>query len=51
MTTILELARKMVRGEEPPPPIGRLLGFQLKVIEPMRRPSTVCSETQAWRRR
>ena len=34
MTTILELARKIQRGEAPPPPIGRLLGFVLKVIEP-----------------
>ena len=36
MTTILELARKVQRGESPPPPIGRLLGFVLKVIEPGR---------------
>src|SRR5947209_5591963 len=36
MATILELARKMQRGEAPPPPIGRLLGFVLKVIEPGR---------------
>ena len=34
MATILELAQKMQRGEAPPPPIGRLLGFVLKVIEP-----------------
>jgi uncharacterized protein (TIGR00369 family) len=34
MTTILELAQKVQRGEAPPPPIGRLLGFVLKVIEP-----------------
>src|ERR1700741_2074654 len=34
MTTILENARRMQRGEAPPPPIGRLLGFVLKVIEP-----------------
>ncbi len=34
MATILKLARKMQRGEAPPPPIGRLLGFVLKVIEP-----------------
>jgi uncharacterized protein (TIGR00369 family) len=34
MTTILEVARKMQKGEAPPPPIGRLLGFVLKVIEP-----------------
>src|ERR1700676_619780 len=36
MTTILELAQKMQRGEAPPPPIGQLLGFVLKVIEPGR---------------
>src|SRR3954447_19814350 len=34
MATILELAQKMQRGEAPPPPIGRLLGLDLKVIEP-----------------
>src|SRR5437870_13742915 len=36
MATILELARKMQRGEAPPPPIGLLLGFALKEIEPGR---------------
>lgn len=36
MATITELAHKMLRGEEPPPPIGRLLGFVLKVFEPGR---------------
>jgi uncharacterized protein (TIGR00369 family) len=36
MTTILELARKIQRGEVPPPPVGRLLGFVLKSIEPGR---------------
>src|SRR6266850_4511713 len=36
MTTILELAQKMQRGELPPPPVGRLLGFVLKSIEPGR---------------
>src|SRR5438128_11262129 len=36
MTTILELAQKMLRGDAPPPPIGRLLGFVLKSIEPGR---------------
>src|SRR5262245_58751325 len=36
MATILELARKVQRGESPPPPIGRLLGFALKKIEPGR---------------
>jgi uncharacterized protein (TIGR00369 family) len=34
--SIQELAQKMVRGEEPPPPIGRLLGFALKAMEPGR---------------
>src|ERR1700726_3569393 len=36
MATIVELARKMQRGEAPPPPIGRLLGFVVKSIEPSR---------------
>ena len=36
MTTILESARRVQRGEAPPPPIGRLLGFVLKEIEPGR---------------
>ena len=36
MPTMLKLAEKMVRGEAPPPPIGRLLGFVLKEIEPGR---------------
>jgi uncharacterized protein (TIGR00369 family) len=36
MATILELAQKMLRGEQPPPPIGRLIGFVLKAIEPGR---------------
>src|SRR5271170_4995472 len=34
MATIFENAQKMVRGEAPPPPIGRLIGFTLKSIEP-----------------
>src|SRR5262249_35035922 len=34
MATIVEHAQKMLRGEAPPPPIGRLLGFVLKSIEP-----------------
>src|SRR3954452_16310347 len=33
MASILELAHRMQRGEAPPPPIGQLLGFTLKVIE------------------
>jgi uncharacterized protein (TIGR00369 family) len=36
MTTILDLARKMQRGEAPAPPVGRLLGFVLVSIEPGR---------------
>jgi len=36
MTSITDLAQKMLRGEAPPPPIGRLLGFALKAIEPGR---------------
>src|ERR1700730_16291192 len=36
MATIFEMARKMLRGEQPPPPIGRLIGFVLKEIEPGR---------------
>jgi uncharacterized protein (TIGR00369 family) len=36
MTTILDLARKVQKGEVPPPPVGRLLGFVLKGIEPGR---------------
>ena len=36
MTTILENARRVQRGEAPPPPIGRLLGFVLKAVEPGR---------------
>src|SRR3954451_25261826 len=34
MATILANAQKMLRGEVLPPPIGRLLGFVLKAIEP-----------------
>jgi uncharacterized protein (TIGR00369 family) len=36
MTTILEAAEKILRGEAAPPPIARLLGFVLKAIEPGR---------------
>ncbi len=36
MTTILESAQKVLRGEATPPPIGRLIGFVLKAIEPGR---------------
>jgi uncharacterized protein (TIGR00369 family) len=36
MATILDLAQKTLRGELPPPPVARLLGFVLKSIEPGR---------------
>ena len=36
MATILDLAQKTLRGEVPPPPVGRLLAFVLKVIKPGR---------------
>src|SRR5438309_8869542 len=36
MATILDLAQMTLRGEVPPPPVGRLLGFVLKSIEPGR---------------
>jgi uncharacterized protein (TIGR00369 family) len=36
MATMLELAQKLRRGEAPPPPVGRLLGFALKAVEPGR---------------
>jgi uncharacterized protein (TIGR00369 family) len=36
MATILESAEEMLRGEISAPPIGRLLGFVLKAIEPGR---------------
>lgn len=34
MATILDLAQRTLRGELPPPPIARLLGFAIKSIEP-----------------
>ena len=34
MATILELSQKVQRGEAPPPPIGRLLGFVLRPVAP-----------------
>lgn len=36
MATIFDWTEKLARGEAPPPPIGRLLGFVLKSIEPGR---------------
>jgi len=34
MGSMRELAEKMVRGEVPPPPVARLIGFVPKTIEP-----------------
>jgi uncharacterized protein (TIGR00369 family) len=34
MTTMLEHGQKLLRGEQTPPPIARLLGFVLKSIKP-----------------
>src|SRR5438552_1640983 len=34
MGSIMDLAQQILRGEAPPPPIGRLLGFTLSLIEP-----------------
>src|SRR5438876_797584 len=36
MATMLEMARGMRRGEQPPPPVARLIGLVLKAIEPGR---------------
>jgi uncharacterized protein (TIGR00369 family) len=34
MATMLDIAQRMRRGEQQPPPAGRLIGFVLKAIEP-----------------
>jgi uncharacterized protein (TIGR00369 family) len=34
MTTMLELGQKILRGEQTPPPIARLLGLVMKSLEP-----------------
>src|ERR1700738_2707725 len=34
MTTMLEQGQKVARGDLTPPPIARLLGFAMKLIEP-----------------
>lgn len=34
MATMLEGARRVMRGESPPPPVGKLLGFVIKSVEP-----------------
>ena len=36
MSTLLEVARRMIAGEGPPAPIASLLGFTLTAIEPGR---------------
>ena len=36
MPTMLEMAQKMLSGEQQPPPVARLVGFTLKEIEPGR---------------
>ena len=36
MPTMPEFAQEMLRGMAPPPPVGRLLGFVLKEVEPGR---------------
>jgi uncharacterized protein (TIGR00369 family) len=36
MSQLLELARKVMRGEAEPPPIAKLLGFTICAIEPGR---------------
>lgn len=36
MATMLSLGEMMMRGEIPPPPIARLVGFAMKSIEPGR---------------
>ena len=36
MSTMLENARRMIAGELPPPPMGRLIGLRLVAIEPGR---------------
>jgi len=34
MATILENAQKMISGEAPPPPVGRLISFPLVAGKP-----------------
>jgi uncharacterized protein (TIGR00369 family) len=36
MPSIFETAQRVLRGEQPPPPIAQLIGFTLKEIEPGR---------------
>ncbi|HEU4795464.1 MAG TPA: PaaI family thioesterase [Pyrinomonadaceae bacterium] len=34
MTTILELTKAMIKGEVPPAPVAKLIGFNLVAVEP-----------------
>jgi uncharacterized protein (TIGR00369 family) len=34
MANMLENMQRMIRGEYPPPPVGRLIGFRLLAVEP-----------------
>jgi uncharacterized protein (TIGR00369 family) len=36
MTTILERVQAMIRGDAPPPPVARLVGFRVVEVEPGR---------------
>ncbi len=36
MTTILERVQAMIRGDAPPPPVARLVGFRIVEVEPGR---------------
>src|SRR5690242_450047 len=36
MATMLEMGQKILRGEQPPPPVARLVGFVMKAMEPGR---------------
>ena len=44
MATLLEMAQKMVRGELPQPPVGKLIGFKLESIDKGRAVVTLEAE-------
>ena len=46
MATMFDLAQKIYRGELPPPPIARLLGFTLTAIAPGQATITFEASTQ-----
>ena len=46
MATLLEMAQKMVRGELPQPPVGKLIGFKLESIDKGRAVVTLEAEEQ-----